>query len=87
MGLIKNLRSVRINSCKENYLYLYGFVLFSRSIEPDNYNGAIEKSEKRSENNDEEDYLHLHGCVFLSGIIESDYHNRAIQKFEYRPDK
>ena len=83
------MRSVRIkfNSYKENYLHLYGFVLFSRSIEPDNYNGAIEKSEKRSKNNYKWDYLHLYGCVFLSGIIESDYHNEAIQKFEKRSDK
>ena len=49
MGLLKNLRSVWINSYKEIFLHLYGFMPLSGSIESDNRNGAIEKFEKRSD--------------------------------------
>ena len=49
MELLKNVRSVRTNSYKENVLHLYGFMLLSGSIESDNHNGAIEKFEKRSD--------------------------------------
>ena len=49
MELLKNLRSVRLNSYNEFFLHLYGFMLLSGSIECDNHNGAIEKSEKRSD--------------------------------------
>ena len=49
MELLKNLRSVQINSYKGNFLYLYGFMFLSGSIESDNHNGAIEKFEKRSD--------------------------------------
>ena len=49
MELLKNVRSVRINSNKEMFLQLYGFMLLSGSIESGNHNGAIEKCEKRSD--------------------------------------
>ena len=49
MGLWKNLRGVRINSYKEFFRHLYGFMLLSGSIESDNHNGAIETFERRSE--------------------------------------
>ena len=49
MELLKNWRSVRINSYKEIFLHLYGFMLLSGSIESDKHNGAIEKFEKRSD--------------------------------------
>ena len=45
MELLKNWRSVRINSYKEIFLHLYGFMLLSGSIESDKHNGAIEKWE------------------------------------------
>ena len=48
MELLKNLRSVRINSYKE-FFHLYGFMLLSGSIVSDNHNGAIEKFERRSD--------------------------------------
>ena len=47
MELLKKLRSVRINSYKEMFLHLYGFMVLSGSIESDNLNGDIEKFEKR----------------------------------------
>ena len=47
MELSKNLRSVRINSYKEIYLHLYGFVLLSGSIESDNHKWASKNFEKR----------------------------------------
>ena len=47
MGLLKILRSVRINSYKENFLHLNGFMLLNACIESDNHNGATEKCEKR----------------------------------------
>ena len=47
MELLKNLKSVQINSYKDNFLHLYGFMLLSGSIVSDNYNGAIDKVEKR----------------------------------------
>ena len=43
MELLKNVRSVRMNSYKEIFSHLYGFMLLSGSIESDNHNGAIEK--------------------------------------------
>ena len=49
MELLKNARSIRINSYKENFLHLYGFMLLNGSIEYDNHNGAIEKCEKCSD--------------------------------------
>ena len=49
MQLLKNSRSIRINSYKEIFLHLYGFMLLSGSVESDNHNGAIEKVEKRSD--------------------------------------
>ena len=49
MELLKNWRSVRINSYKEIFLHLYGFMLLNGSIESDKHNGAIEKLEKRSD--------------------------------------
>ena len=42
MELLKNLKSVRINSYKEIFLHLYGFILLS-GIESDNRNWGIEK--------------------------------------------
>ena len=47
MKLLKKLRFVRIKSYKEDLLYLYGFMLFSGSVESDNHNGKIEKFENR----------------------------------------
>ena len=49
LKLLKNLRSVRVNSYKEIFLHLYGCMVLSGSIESDNHNGAIEKVEKRSD--------------------------------------
>ena len=49
MGLLKILRSVRINSYEEKFLHLYGFMLLSGSIESDKSNGAIENFEKLSD--------------------------------------
>ena len=49
MGQLKYLTSVRINSYKEIFLALYGFMLLSGSIESDNHNGAIEIFDKRSD--------------------------------------
>ena len=49
MERLKNLRSVRINSYKEIFLRLYGFMLLNGSIESDNTNGAFEEFEKRSD--------------------------------------
>ena len=49
MELLKNLKSIRINSYKEMFLHLYGCMILSGSIESDNPNGAIEKFEKRSD--------------------------------------
>ena len=49
MGLLKILKSVRINSYKENFLHLYGFLLLSGSIEYDNHNRTTENVEKRSD--------------------------------------
>ena len=48
MEVLKNLRSIRINSYNENLMHLYGFMLLSGRIESDNHNGAIEKCKKRS---------------------------------------
>ena len=48
MGLLKNLRSVRINSYKD-FLHLYGFMMLSGSIESDSENRGIENFEKRSD--------------------------------------
>ena len=73
------MRNVRINSYKANYLRLYGFMLFSGSIESDNHNGAIEIFEGI--------FLHLYGFMLLSGSIESDNHNVAIEIFDKRSDK
>ena len=49
MELLKNLRSVQINSYKEIFLHLYGFMVLSGSIESDKHNRSIEKFEKRSD--------------------------------------
>ena len=49
MEQLKNVRSVRINSYKEKFLHLYGFMLFCGSIESDNNKGAIEILDKRSD--------------------------------------
>ena len=49
MELLKNLKSVRINSYKELFLHFYGCMVLSGSIESDKHNGAIEKFEKRSD--------------------------------------
>ena len=47
MEQLKYLTSVRINRYKVNFLYLYGFMLLSGSIESHNHNGAIEIFDKR----------------------------------------
>ena len=49
MGLLKNITCVRINSYKESFLHLNGFILLGGSIESDNHNGAIEKYYMRSD--------------------------------------
>ena len=41
--------SVQINRYNENYLYLYGFMLLSGSIESYKHNGASEIFEKSSD--------------------------------------
>ena len=87
MGLLKNLRSVWINSYKEIFLHLYGFMPLSGSIESDNRNGAIEKFQNRLDKVTKKFFLHLYGFMLLSGSIESDNRNGAIEKFEKRSDK
>ena len=49
MKILKNLRSVRINSYRDFFTALYGCMLLSGSIESNNHNRAIEKFEKRSD--------------------------------------
>ena len=87
MELSKNLRSVRINSYKEFFLHLCGFMLLSRSIESDNHNGAIKKLEKCSDKVTKKIILRLYGFMVLSRSIESDNHNGTIEKFEKSSNK
>ena len=63
MELLKIVRGVRINSYKENFLDLYGFMLLSGSIESDNHNGAIENLEKLADKYLQRIILHLNGFI------------------------
>ena len=86
MELLKIVRGVRINSSKENFLDLYGFMLLSGSIESDNHNGTIENLEKLADKYLQRNFLHLNGFMLLSGSVESNNHKGAIQNFEKRSD-
>ena len=59
MGLFKNLRSVRINSYNNFFLYLHAFMLLSGRLESDNHNGTTEKCEKRLDELDTKNFLHF----------------------------
>ena len=48
MGPSKKFRTVQISSYTEFFVHLYGFMLLSGSIVPDNHNGAIETFETHS---------------------------------------
>ena len=70
-GAIKNARSVRIKSYKENF-HLYDFLILNCSIESDN-NGAIEIFLKRSNSN--KFFFSLFGFMLLeynhNGILKN----------------
>ena len=63
MELSKTLTRVRIQSCEEFFLHLYGFMLLSGSIESGNHNEAIETFHKRLNKELQRKFLHLYGFM------------------------
>ena len=76
------LRSVWINRYNENFLYLFGFILLSGSIDSDKHNWASEIFESVQITSYKENVLDLYGSILFSGSIESDNYIGDIEKLE-----
>ena len=86
MEQLKNLISVRIK-LQRKFLYLYGFMLLSGSIECITTMKVLKNLWIVRINRYNENFLYLYGFMLLSGSIESYKHNRASEIFDKNSDK